>query len=140
MEEAYPGCRAYIRKAFLERSFPESGMSGIISSISTQTLKQYDSVYRKWWSFCIHRYNSLYNYVLGDVITFLNEIFQTSGPYSLVNTHKSALTLVLPIHKADEDLIRRFLKGLHNIKPPEPDIQILGTLIQSLCTSKTCIH
>lgn len=118
MEESYPGCRTYIRKAFLKRSFPEAGLNGIVSSISTQTLKQYDSVYKKWWIFCANNNTCPYDYVLKKVITFLNEVFQTGCSYSLVNTHKSALALIFSINKNDENLIHRYLKGLRNIKPP----------------------
>lgn len=119
MELTYPGCRAYIREAFVRRSFPFTALRGIISSLSKQTLKQYDSVYLKWWRFCSENHVSPYIYKLSKVVNFLNQRFETGCSFSVINTYKSALALVMSIGKEDEIMIQRFLKGIRNMNPPK---------------------
>lgn len=44
----------------------------------------------------------------------------TTKSFSSINTCKSALAFVLNIKKEDEKLIKRFLKGIYNQRPPKP--------------------
>lgn len=119
MELTYPGCRSYIREAFIRRSFPSTGLRGILCSLSKQTLKQYDSVYLKWWKFCSDNHFSPYIYKLSEIINFLNQRFEKGCSFSVINTYKSALALIMPIGKEDEIMIHRYLKGIRNINPPK---------------------
>lgn len=40
--------------------------------------------------------------------------------FSLLNTNRAALSLILDIVEEDEKIIKRFFKGIYNLKPPAP--------------------
>lgn len=89
-------------------------------SISENTHRQYDSVLKKWWIYCGKNLLDPFSYNLQEVISFLIEIFNSGISYSNINSHKSALTMILNFKEEDQHIIKRFLKGLYNINPPRP--------------------
>ncbi|VEN46833.1 unnamed protein product [Callosobruchus maculatus] len=119
VEIPYPGCRDYIRETYARRSFPEEGIAGILASISEQTLKQYDCAYKAWWFFCLNKQVDPYMGVLENIICFLKLKFEEGCSFSVANSYKSALALVLQMSKDSEKMVNRFLKGLRNIRPPK---------------------
>ena len=61
-----------------------------------------------------------YGYELDLVIEFLNQLFKNKKSFSTINSYKSALKLVFTIKKEDDDMIKRFMRGIYNIKPSKP--------------------
>lgn len=104
----------------LIRGVPESATSLMLSSLSEGTLKQYDSVYRKWWTYCKEKGQNLYQFKLASFLDFLEKQVRNSLSYSSLNIYRSALNLIAPPNAADANLIKRFLKGIYNIRPPQP--------------------
>lgn len=90
----------------------------MLSSISSSTLKQYEITYKKWWSFCTNNFLDPYNANRYQVITFLQNILETSKvSYGSFNSHRSALSLILPNNIGSDELVKRFLRGIANIRP-----------------------
>ncbi|CAG9135987.1 unnamed protein product [Plutella xylostella] len=52
--EPYPGGREALRIAFLRRNTPPVALDLMLSSISSNTLKQYSVSFKLWWEFCVH--------------------------------------------------------------------------------------
>lgn len=120
MPLTYPGSRTAIRQSYLRRHFPEIGIDPILQSITTKTMSQYDIVFKKWWAFNSQNHSDPFDYNLHNVITFLSQISHSGCSFSNINTHKSALTLLLNFKEQDQNMIKRFIKGLYNINPPKP--------------------
>lgn len=83
-------------------------------------MKQYDSCYKKWWKFCCQKDLHPFSYSISNLFNFLKHILEGGASYSSLNTHRSALSLILTIKTEHEPLIKRFLRGAYNIRPAKP--------------------
>lgn len=120
MEKDYPGGKHFVRTAFLQKGIPAEAIHGMISSVSTGTFRQYETCFKRWWSFCKSKNNCPYTYSLQSILEFLNSIFKEGKTYSLLNSHRSALSLIFQIDVKDMKLISRYLKGIYNQRPGRP--------------------
>ncbi|VEN50547.1 unnamed protein product [Callosobruchus maculatus] len=62
----YPGCSSFIREAFLKKGIPEEVIPILLASIAKGTLKNYDTVFSRWWDFCTNHSRDPYNYDLAE--------------------------------------------------------------------------
>ncbi|KAJ8914836.1 hypothetical protein NQ315_014849 [Exocentrus adspersus] len=92
----------------------------LISSLSKNTIAQYNTVYKKWWQFCNEKEFSLYTPTTFNILEFLNSEYKRGARYATLNTERSAINLLLTEPKADEKLINRFLKGIFRMHPTFP--------------------
>lgn len=120
METIIPSSREIIRGSFLKRGIPDAAIPILIDSISKATFKQYAGTYKKWWLFCQRNKVDIYQANVGNIIAFLNDLFLNKASYTTLNTHRSALSLILNYSNGDEILIKRFLKGVYRAKPCFP--------------------
>ncbi|XP_074034136.1 uncharacterized protein [Leptinotarsa decemlineata] len=120
LQTPYPGFRDFVRQAFLRRNIPEAGIPILLSSICEKTLKQYDSVFKKWWSYCSAENFNPFNYDLKISINLLKTLVDEGLSYSSINMHKSALSLVIRFPSKEDYIFKRFLKGIYNMTPPMP--------------------
>lgn len=91
----------------------------MLSSLSNNTYKQYDSCIKTWINYC-SKHN--YDYTSGSIpiiIHFLTEIFDSGAKYGTINSYKSALALLLG-NKLDDDRLKRFMKGVFKLRPTNP--------------------
>ncbi|KAB0794115.1 hypothetical protein PPYR_13735 [Photinus pyralis] len=105
--------------------------------------------YKKWWLFCQQRQSDIYEANLAHIISFLNELYLQNSSYTSLNSHRSALSLILNFSNADENLIKRFLRGVYRTRPvfakynttwdPMPVLSYLKTFTDcpELCVIKT---
>ncbi|KAJ8913352.1 hypothetical protein NQ315_008742, partial [Exocentrus adspersus] len=117
--KSYPGCEQIIGQSFLKRKVPEESLPILLESLSSTTKKQYNTVYKAWWEFCGNYNIPLYEATVADILHFLQR--QYSGKklsYSSFNTYRSALALILPGDIGKDIHIRRFLKGMSNLRRP----------------------
>lgn len=101
---------------------------------------QYNTTYKLWWEFCkLHNY-SLFDSGVEEVIHFLQHILDTKTiKYGSFNSYRSALALILPDKIGENPILKRFLKGISNIRPTtprynftwdtEPVLNFLATLV-----------
>jgi len=99
-------------------------LSLLFNSCAGSTWKQYESVLKKWSSFCVqYKYNEL-TPTLSAVLSFLTKLFDSGLSYTSVNTARSALsTLFAPldgIKIGEHPLVIRLLKGVARSRPPKP--------------------
>ncbi|XP_043474308.1 uncharacterized protein LOC122506278 [Leptopilina heterotoma] len=92
----------------------------MLNSISQNTLKQYNSVYKKWWEFSTNYNQNPFEYNLERVSDYLIELSEKDLSFSSVNTHKSALSFLFSFNPEDDKILKRILKGVYNKKPPTP--------------------
>ncbi|XP_049880301.1 uncharacterized protein LOC126376797 [Pectinophora gossypiella] len=121
---AYPGCRIAVSEAFIRRGTPNSALNIMLKSLSCNTLKQYNSSLKLWWSFCYKYKVDPYQGSVPFILKFLSECFQRGSSYGSLNTTRSALSLVVGPKVGTDDRIKRFFKGLFRINPPKPKYNI----------------
>lgn len=79
---------------------------------------------KKWWKHCSENAISPYTFNLTHYLDFLTNIHNNGASYSTLNSYRSALSLILPIKENDENLVKRFFKGLLSLKPPKPKYNV----------------
>lgn len=92
----------------------------MLSSISSNTLKQYSVSFKLWWEFCVHRQIDIFNPSIPMILTFLSEQFNLGSSYGSINSHRSALSLLLGSNIGSDETIKRLLKGIYKQKPSRP--------------------
>ncbi|XP_063986037.1 uncharacterized protein LOC135167121 [Diachasmimorpha longicaudata] len=120
MEESYPGGRQVIREAFKKRGIPEDSLNISLSSLSDSSIKQYDHALRKWWNFGVSNKLSVYNADTSTILKFLTSEFERGASYGTLNTIRSAIALILGPDIGQNEIIKRFFKGLSKLRPSQP--------------------
>ncbi|XP_047999635.1 uncharacterized protein LOC125236754 [Leguminivora glycinivorella] len=123
LEETYPGGDAIIRKAFSKQALTPQTIDIMISSLSTNSLKQYNCVLYKWWLYCKENKFDCFSVNTSVVLNFLTEQYQQGSSYSSLNTSRSALSLILGESIGKDKHVSRFLKGVYKIRPCFPKYQ-----------------
>lgn len=91
-----------------------------MSSLSASSLKQYDCYLKKWWKFCRNTKLSIHNAKISDIIKFLTDEYKKGASYGSLNSMRSAVSLILGADVGQNEIIKRFFKGLSRLRPPEP--------------------
>lgn len=89
----------------------------MLSSISEQTLKQYEKPLRSWWIYCKRENCPFYEMKIPDLLEFFTEQSQVIKSYSTLNVYRAALSLLAFNKFSDDPQITRFFKGISNMKP-----------------------
>lgn len=83
-------------------------------------MKQYSVTYKLWWQFCLEYNINVFNAPLSSVMTFLVSLFNKGAAYGAINSHRSALSLLLGNNIGSDGQIKRLLKGIYRQKPSCP--------------------
>ncbi|CAK1602664.1 unnamed protein product [Parnassius mnemosyne] len=118
--EPYISCSHCIKNMYLKKGYSEKSISIIISSLSKNTLKQYDSSLRQWWNFCQNNIKDPYKKDIPSILSFLTEKFESGSAYSTINSVRSALSLLFNCDLGNHKDIKRFFDGLYKIRPNKP--------------------
>lgn len=103
------------------KNIPENTLSVMLESLSGQTQKQYNTVYKSWWAYCSENEVPIFSAGVPEVISFLQKQFENSTVrYGTFNSYRSALSLILPGNIGQNPEIRRFLKGISRLRPQRP--------------------
>lgn len=92
----------------------------MVSSLSDNSLKQYNVCLRNWWLYCQTHHIDYYKASVPIVISFLTKMFNDGCQYGTLNTYRSALSLILGSTLTKDDRLIRFLKGVFRLRPPCP--------------------
>ncbi|KAL0879323.1 hypothetical protein ABMA27_003101 [Loxostege sticticalis] len=96
----------------------------MIMSLSDSTAKQYDTYLKPWYQFCI---SFSINYLEGSVpqvLSFLTKLVEQGASYGSINCAKSALSLLLGSKISTDDRLKRFMKGVFRLNPPQPKYDV----------------
>lgn len=83
-------------------------------------MKQYSVTYKLWWKFCLLSNIDTFEAPVSSVISFLVGLFNEGGSYGTINSHRSALSLLLGNNIGSDERIKRLLKGIYRQKPSRP--------------------
>lgn len=92
----------------------------MLGSLSDNTIKQYSVSIKLWWEFCAEKNLHPYKQGKKNLILFLSEQFNKGCSYGSLNSHRSALTLLLGSETCSNDDVKRLLKGAYRLKPVTP--------------------
>ena len=111
-----------IRRSLAEHDICEDAENIIMASWRPQTRKRYAPTIKKWISFSLTKIFYPLHPPVGQVINFLTKLYKEGGKYRSICLARSAINSVIKLlnHK-DLDkhpLVSRFLKGVHNSRPP----------------------
>lgn len=95
-------------------------MNLMLASLSDNTIKQYSITYKLWWQFCTAKDIDTFEPNKISVLSFLSKQFSEGCAYSTLNSHRSALSLLLGNNIGSDECIKRLLKGAYKLKPSQP--------------------
>lgn len=91
------------------------------SSLAESTLAQYNVTYRLWWNFCARRHLFPFDGNISDIISFFQDLLKsTNNVYGSFNSHRAALSLILPGSVGENAYLKRYMKGVFRLRPPQP--------------------
>ena len=113
-----------IREFYENKEFSPELVSIIMSSWRKSTIKQYETYFRKWCTFCHEqKIDPLQNSEI-NVVEFLNILFQLNYSYSAINSVRSMLSGLLwneyGLTVGKQPTVKRFLKGVFECRLPIP--------------------
>lgn len=81
---------------------------------------QYSVTYKLWWVFCRDNNLNCYDTEISQVILFLTERYNEGSSFGTMNSHRSALSLLLGGEVSTDVRIKRLLKGAFKLRPSVP--------------------
>nr|CAH7756617.1 unnamed protein product [Callosobruchus chinensis] len=123
---------AIIREALERRDTPHLSTDICLASVSDSTHKQYNVGLKSWWSFCKKENADVFSNEIILVLKFLTHHFELGASYGTLNSYISALDQILDPHLAQDYRIKRFFKGIYNLRSNCPNTPIHGTQNWSL--------
>lgn len=91
-----------------------------MASLSENSLRQYDSCFKKWFNYCNHNNIDLFEISIPNVILFLTQLFNEGAQFGTLNSCRSALSLISGNQIGNDDRIKRFFKGVYRLRPALP--------------------
>lgn len=92
----------------------------MMASLSKNTLLQYNVTFKLWWQFCNDHNANQFDCSVSLVLSFLAEQFKKGAAYGSLNSHRSALSLLLGNDLGSNYQVKRFLKGAYKLRPAVP--------------------
>ena len=129
-----------------------AGISGETSQLlaagwSSGTNRAYESAWKKWDSWCSEQQVDPISCPVQPFLEFLASLYQSGMQYRSINTIRSAISMthdhVEGIPMGQHPLVSRLLKGVYNLRPPQPrytatwDVDIVVRFFQALGNNGT---
>lgn len=89
-------------------------------SLAQSSWKQYDSALRKWWEYCKAKELDPLEEDKHQVMTFLANEFKNEASHGSINTSRSAIALLHGPDLGEDVHVKRFFKGVSNLRPTKP--------------------
>ncbi|XP_043465395.1 uncharacterized protein LOC122500503 [Leptopilina heterotoma] len=118
--EPFPGGREVIRRAFAAKGIPKDAQEITLASLADATLKQYEKPIRNWWEFCRDHQLHIFDATESKIIEFLTSNFQEDASYGTLNNYRAAISLIVKADITNNLEIKRFFRGVSNLKPQKP--------------------
>lgn len=99
---------------------PEQSIQIIIASLNDNTLKQYNTALKKWWEFCNSKRRDPFNSDIPPIVEFLSIEFANGAKYGTLNSIRSAISLIIGPEIAEDHRMKRFFRGVSNLRPANP--------------------
>lgn len=120
VETPYPGSRNIMRQALTLKGMPEGSLDIAVSSLSDSSVRQYETAYKKWWSYCQENHIEVFTVSIPNVLSFLTKEFLNGASYGTINSYRSAIAFILGPKIGQDDIIKKFCRGVSKKRPPKP--------------------
>lgn len=120
MAPTYPGGGSLVREALRLGQIPESAYDICLASVTSSTFKQYDSGLKVWWKYCHSNNIELFSASIPDILSFLTFYFKKGASYGTLNSYRSAIAQILGPGIAQDFRVKRFFKGVFQLRPSKP--------------------
>lgn len=118
MAEPYVDLRNCIRRSYQLRGVPEESFDIMYSSLRPSTIGQYNCALKKWWRFCNQRNIDPFKGSTADVLACLSfEFYNNNAKHGSLNSLRSAIALVIGQDIGLDENVKRFFKGVQNLRP-----------------------
>ena len=84
-------CVAYLRQRYRDSQFSEGAAKLLLSSWGQKSSKTYDSLFRKWASWCDERDNDPFSCPVRVIVNFLAYLFEQGYQYNSINAYRQSL-------------------------------------------------
>lgn len=108
----------------MRRAVPSPAVDIMLASLSSNSFKQYEVYWKKWFEFCAINNFNLYEASIPTLLFFLTEMYNNGSQYGSLNSCRAALSLILGPNISNNDLITRFFKGVFRLRPTVPKYNI----------------
>lgn len=140
--QAPPGGMSLVWEGFTGKGVSDRTKEILMGSWTTGTKSQYAVYLQKWEIFCRGRNENPFKPPISLVLDFLTELFDGGRGYSAINTARSALSTIVTLpgdySVGTHPLVRRFMRGVFQVKPTKPrydetwDTSIVLNYLESL--------
>ena len=114
---------SFIRKCYENRGIPANTIDIMCASWRAGSAKQYGVYLKKWIHFCSQREDDPFSIDQMRLLRFLTELYEKGLGYSGLNTARSALSAAFSYEEqtiGSLHMIKRFMKGVFETRPPSP--------------------
>ncbi|XP_043465283.1 uncharacterized protein LOC122500427 [Leptopilina heterotoma] len=118
--KSFPGVRDCLRQQWEQEGLKEDAIDILTATITTSTVKQYNSMLKQWCLFCEEEEFDPFNSDKNTVLQFLSKRFAEGAGYSTLNSMRSSISLINIQDLSNRLLIQRFFKGVFKLRPPAP--------------------
>ena len=115
---------AYLRQHYEEQLLSREASDLLLSSWRPKSSQSYDSLCKRWISWCLERGSNPVSGPIEDVVNFLASLYSEGYQYRSLNAYRSAIaSMHLPIEGVSigqHPLVSRLLRGVYQTRPPLP--------------------
>ncbi|XP_060068370.1 organic cation transporter protein-like [Ylistrum balloti] len=112
-----------VRRSLRMLSIPPDVEQINLSSWRPSTVKQYSTFFKKWTTFASSEHICAVSPDIRDILSFLISLYHKGLGYSAINSARSMLSTFVVINGqgcGTHPLIKRFMKGVFNLRPALP--------------------
>ncbi|XP_068994070.1 uncharacterized protein [Neodiprion pinetum] len=134
---AFPGCREVIGQAFVMTGVPQESVPVVMASLSEGTIKRYRKALSLWWDFCQKKRANPFQAPVSSVLEFLTVSLSHVKTYGTLNSYRSALALIVIGDIGQQPVIKRFFRGVAQLRPQSAKYEEIWDPDPVLCYLKT---
>lgn len=120
MGKDFPGSRSLIVEALRSGSVPEEALQICLASICESTVKQYNSGLKMWWNYRKSKGLDIFSATIPEILAFFTMHFQNGASVASLNSFRAALAQILKPDLISDFRIKRFFRGIQNLRPAIP--------------------
>ena len=115
---------AYLRQHYANQSLSQEASNLLLSSWRQKSSQSYDSLCKRWISWCTERGSDPVSGPIEEIVNFLAHLYEEGYQYRSLNSYRSAIasmhTNIDGVSIGQHPLVSRLLKGAFHSRPPLP--------------------
>ena len=141
IQKATDDCLPLVCQKLSSTNLSKDAQKIILSSLRPGTQKQYLSYLKRWNTYCTENKVSVLCPKVEQVIEFLTMLYRNGLGYGAINTARSSLSSIIfqenGLPSGEHPLIRRFLKGIFELRPSLPKYSFIWDVNEVFTYFKT---